>query len=871
MGNPPLMPDVFPLEGEALEGVENFEGPVSDQAVRVGWVTEATEALSGHNIMCRVGCLRIENRLVQVCLQGKRNFSQFSRSGGNMIDAVRASHPEIDALKEIVIAPGLGEVNIEEIKIIRDGSEEVGGPAVIQVRGRVDGSRIITSYLPQLTPLAYPIVTEYWLWPERSEIEIHSWIGGDDEQGNALALNISWSDFVVWSYDADLYYPLQKEDGLQATHTFVGAHVPNLSYRWRSLDQSEFSILSLPNLPFLPVKMGQTRGPARSVQLFKRVLEIGEGSISHPAHQLRVTGDVSDEHRPVHLSAQLTALPLEGSIVLDDVGEPQDEQNPLHRYRLLSQLSVEVWSQAGEADSNLLIAQARLNEEGQTTISLRPGRYEWRIPSWGSPVRVPFEVLEGIDEQTESITLMRPSLVQLRAKVIGWAESEEIGVKLILNPTGENEGRQQRILNCLGTCQWTVAPGSWQAIVTRGWHFSAFDESYSFESGQFIELHPELIEEIPFEGWSGGEFHQHSTSSLDSNINRRERILSNIVEGVGFMVPSDHDVLTDYPALVRELGWERYVGAPITGVEISPLSGHLGAYGLPYDVDHPDAAGGAVPTSIKEDGVWRTRWISEIVAEARMRGAEIIQVNHPRDTTGYFDQAGYQPDQPISAIESLHWTTDFDTVEVFNGASDLCVVMRDWIGLLNQGKRVVGVGNSDSHDLGRPTGYPRNYLPTQATYAVDITKNELVTALRGGRVSVGGGAYLDLPEGPLLGDTITGEQVTLRLRARTPSFSQLTQLRALLNGREIWSRTLDSQLSALIDFDEEITLTLEEEGSLIFFAQGPALNYVKQGSPTFAFTNPIWVDRNGNGEIESTLQTPPSFVTPFCASPESGK
>jgi hypothetical protein len=333
------------------------------------------------------------------------------------------------------------------------------------------------------------------------------------------------------------------------------------------------------------------------------------------------------------------------------------------------------------------------------------------------------------------------------------------------------------------------------------------------------------------------------------------------------MVPSDHDVLTDYPALVRDLGWERYVGAPITGLEISPLSGHLGAYGLPYDVDHPTAAGGAVPTSTKEDGAWRTLWISEIVEEARARGAEVIQLNHPRDSTGYFDVAGYQPDQPIESIESRHWTTDFDTMEVFNGAGDLCAVMRDWVGLLNQGKRVTGVGNSDSHDLGRPAGYPRNYLPTSASSAVEISREELVSALREGRVSVGGGGYLDLPDGPLLGDTVTGARLTVRLRARTPSFTRFTHIRALLNGREVWSVTLDEPVESIIDLDEEVTLDLDEEGSLIFFAEGPALEHVKPGSPTFAFTNPLWVDLNGDGEVTSTLRTPPPFETSFCSAP----
>jgi len=862
------MPDQLPLEGEALPGVEAFEETLSAGQVRVGWVTEPEEALQGPNVMCRVGCLRIENRLVRFCIQGERNFSQFSMTGGNLIDAVRASAPSEDRLKELVIAPGLGEVAPERIAIIRDGSGGEGEPAVIQVSGRLDGSRIITGYLPQLTPLPYPVVTEYWLWPERSEIEVHTWVGGADASGGPLGLNLRLSDFVIWSHDATLYYPLQKEDGLQSEHSFFGAHSEGLSYRWRSLDSPALTALALPGLPFLPINAGQARGSAGSVQLFKRVLEVGEGSISGPAHQLAATGDLSEQHRPIELALELSAIEPSDELPLDAQGEPQDAESPIHRAQLLKRLSVEVWSQASESGESLLIAQARLDSSERAEFSLRPGAYEWRVPSWSASLKLPFEVQEVSEgSQRFTLPLTRPALLSFEASVEGWPEGELVGAKLVLSPNDEPAGRETRILHCLGRCAWAVEPGAWRASVTRGWHFSAYAEELNLSAGALTALTPSLREELPFEGWSAGEFHQHSSSSLDSEVGREARVLSNIVEGVGFMVPSDHDVLTDYPSLVRELGWESYVGAPITGVEISPLSGHLGAYGLSYDVDHPTAAGGAVPTSRKEEGVWRKLWISEIVAEARARGAELIQLNHPRDSTGYFDESGYQPDQPISELESLHWTSDFDSMEVFNGAGDLCAVMRDWIGLLNQGKRVVGVGNSDSHDFGRPAGYPRNYLPTSAPRAVEITRGELVSAMLGGRVSVGGGAYLDLPEGPLFGDTVTGERLSVRLRARTPSFTRLSSIRALLNGREIWSRTLDAEDEAIVDLDEELTLELDEEGSLIFFAEGPQLTVMKPGSPTFAFTNPIYVDLDGDGQVTSAVRVPPPFATSFCAAP----
>ena len=116
------------------------------------------------------------------------------------------------------------------------------------------------------------------------------------------------------------------------------------------------------------------------------------------------------------------------------------------------------------------------------------------------------------------------------------------------------------------------------------------------------------------------------------------------------MVPSDHDVMADYPTMVRVMGYQEDIGAPITGLEVSPRAGHLGAYGVTFDGDDPNGAGGAPPLSKKvsegEDGapdVWGLRTIPELIDEARSRGAEVIQVNHPRDSTGYFDTVNFDP------------------------------------------------------------------------------------------------------------------------------------------------------------------------------------------------------------------------------------
>ena len=214
-----------------------------------------------------------------------------------------------------------------------------------------------------------------------------------------------------------------------------------------------------------------------------------------------------------------------------------------------------------------------------------------------------------------------------------------------------------------------------------------------------------------------------------------------------------------------------------------------------------------------------------------------------------------------------HWSADFDTLEVYNGSGDFCAVMRDWHGLLAQGKRVTAVGNSDSHGIsGKPVGYPRNYLPTSGRTWHEVSREDVVQALKLGQVSIGGGAFMDLPDGPLWGDQLSGTQHTFRLRVRTAPFNKITRIIALHKSREIWSQAITSVEADLVDFDQEITLTIEEDGPLVFFAEGPDLSFVYQGAPTFALSNPLWIDADGNGQIDQeTVQAPADFSTQFCS------
>jgi hypothetical protein len=161
-------------------------------------------------------------------------------------------------------------------------------------------------------------------------------------------------------------------------------------------------------------------------------------------------------------------------------------------------------------------------------------------------------------------------------------------------------------------------------------------------------------------------------------------------------------------------------------------------------------------------------------------------------------------------------------------------------------------------------GYPRNYFHIASQNPIEVTKAELIDAIKQGKVSVGAGAMIDLPDGPEIGSTITGTQHQIRLRIRTPDYNQVSRLIVLFQGKVLIDRQLQTDVESIVDLDEVLTLDVEGDGALVFLTQGPNMPYISN-KPTFAFTNPIWIDANGDGQITNVApQDLPKLDLSFC-------
>jgi hypothetical protein len=190
---------------------------------------------------------------------------------------------------------------------------------------------------------------------------------------------------------------------------------------------------------------------------------------------------------------------------------------------------------------------------------------------------------------------------------------------------------------------------------------------------------------------------------------------------------------------------------------------------------------------------------------------------------------------------------DFDAMELLNGPhmQSYARLRQDWFSLLRQGERLTGTANSDSHFLSRPAAAPRNYVRVPSDAVGDFEPGAFVRAVRGGRVYGTTGPIVEVALGGAgLGETFRGSSGVLRGTVRAASWVSVSELRVYVSGTLLETRTIAAgeRFEIPLEFARDAFVTAEVYGepSEDFAAVLPRF-------VPFAFTNPIWVDADGDG------------------------
>ena len=172
--------------------------------------------------------------------------------------------------------------------------------------------------------------------------------------------------------------------------------------------------------------------------------------------------------------------------------------------------------------------------------------------------------------------------------------------------------------------------------------YSIVERQIQIEPGETFQLDARLRREVDDRAIAC-DLHVHTTTSSDSEVTYADRVRSLLAEGVSFVVPTDHNHITDLGPAAQDTGLTTVPGVEVT--TWGPQFGHFNAFPM---VQEPNEPRGGAPSY--------QGWTPQrLFASLHDRGA-MVQVNHPRleGGIGYFDHDEPDPE-----------SVNFDLLEVW--------------------------------------------------------------------------------------------------------------------------------------------------------------------------------------------------------------
>jgi hypothetical protein len=196
--------------------------------------------------------------------------------------------------------------------------------------------------------------------------------------------------------------------------------------------------------------------------------------------------------------------------------------------------------------------------------------------------------------------------------------------------------------------------------------------------------------------------------------------------------------------------------------------------------------------------------------------------------------------------------------------------MLEWMNLLAHGRRFTAVGNSDSHGIAYQwAGYPRTYVKVDDDRPRAVTWASITHALRAGHAIVTSGPFIDVRAGSAgPGDMARAEggRLGVELEVRAPPWIGIEHADFLLDGKPALhvlasgaERATKSSRGVRLRFRG--TLPIAADGFVVVVVRGTTtLDRTLPGTTVVpvAFTNPIFVDGDGDGRWSPPLAALPA-------------
>jgi hypothetical protein len=433
-----------------------------------------------------------------------------------------------------------------------------------------------------------------------------------------------------------------------------------------------------------------------------------------------------------------------------------------------------------------------------------------------------------------------------------------------------------------GRAAFHLEPGRYTLVAVRSFLDHIDAQEVLLEAGT-TELAFAVPPAVPLPGWIVADLHTHTGRSNDSYIPDLLRLRSYQCAGLDLVVVSDHNRVSDLAGALEAMPW--FTPHLVTGVEarvgVDKAIGHVNAFPVSTEAELP-APGDDVGAFID--------------AYRAIEPGALLQLDHPRGIQFRIDEAtstkahalfthkGYKrrlaPGQGSNAwmteAQPGSGTTplDFDALEIINRFSyDVWLrVRRDWFALMNHGHFLTGTGNSDSHALlvGQ-VGVPINLVQVGEPGPEGL-EAAFLDGVRQGRVLVSTGPVVRLTvtaggqqAGP--GELLSAPAATAHITVRAAPWVPVNQVRLVVDGEVV---QLDKVVDAPRQPDGSLLLhrswplpaaahdswVLAEAGWPVGVKrrQAPRVPglYAKiaHGAAPIGFTNPVILDRDGNGRFD---------------------
>lgn len=301
--------------------------------------------------------------------------------------------------------------------------------------------------------------------------------------------------------------------------------------------------------------------------------------------------------------------------------------------------------------------------------------------------------------------------------------------------SGDSMAVRPGVIYCNGRAEFGVPAGQYDLVVGRGPEYGIDVEPLSLQAGSTARQTARLARRVDTRGWVAGDTHVHTlTHSGHGDAGIRERMLTIAGECVELPIATDHNTHVDYRSIAREMDLDRFF-TPVIGNEVTTRIGHFNIFPV-------RSAETPVPDFEPADWAELSRSL-QTTPDVRA-----VILNHGRDI-----HAGFRPFDPQHHLSLTGRTLDgsvlpANAMEIINSAaqqSDMMMLVRDWMRLMNAGTVLTPVGSSDSHDVARHfVGQGRTWIRCPDDNPAAIPVDTAVENFLAGRVTVGCGLFADI-------------------------------------------------------------------------------------------------------------------------------